>query len=297
VANPKDCAYPLSAAAIAQAAVVAGVKLPPAVTNEVTSSTNDQASQLALAGAPIWTIVTAEQQSAGRGRLDRSWESRAGDGLLFSVVLRPSAELPVAAYGWLPLMAGVAIARAVAALGVDAALKWPNDLIIDGDAYDGSPGPRKLAGILAERVEGAVIVGVGLNVCSAQGDLPIPAATSLRIEAGGIDAEGVGTEGVGAGAGIVDRAALLVSCVAQWQVLWTDFLAANGDANASGLAQAYRKLCATLGRTVRADIAGTDPVVGIASDIDSQGHLIIDSDLTRTTVAAADIRHLRRASG
>jgi len=292
VGNPKDCAYPLSAAAIAQAAVVAGVELPPAATNEVTSSTNDQASQLALAGAPIWTIVTAEQQSAGRGRLDRSWESRAGDGLLFSVVLRPPAELPIPAYGWLPLMAGVAIARAVAALGVDAALKWPNDLIVDGDAYDGSPGPRKLAGILAERVEDAVIVGVGLNVYSTQGDLPIPAATSLLIEAGGVDAEGVD-----AGDGVADRAALLVSCVSHWQVLWTDFLAANGDADSSGLAQAYRKLCATLGRTVRADVAGTDPVVGIASDIDSQGHLIIDSDLTRMTVAAGDIRHLRGLSG
>jgi len=253
--------------------------MPPAVAYEAVASTNDEASKRALAGAPIWTVVTAEQQSAGRGRLDRSWESRAGDGLLFSVVLRPPRDLPGSAYGWLPLMAGVAIARAVATTGIDTALKWPNDLIVSGDAYDGSPGPRKLAGILAERVDDVVIIGVGLNVCAPQLDLPIPAATSLRIEAG--TAEGL------------DRTKLLVSCLAHWQVLWGDFIAAGGDANSSGLAQGYRQLCATIGQRVAADVAGAVPVVGIASDIDQQGHLIIDTDLTRTAVAAADIRHLR----
>lgn len=284
--NPKDCAYPLSPVAIAQKAVAADIELPPAVTQDVTESTNDETLRLARAGAPEWTVVTAERQSAGRGRLDRSWESRAGDGLLFSVLLRPPAELPTPACGWLPLMAGVAVTRAVRSVGISAVLKWPNDVIVEGAAFDGSPGPRKLAGILAERGDGFVIVGIGLNVCSAQADLPIPTATSMRIEAERFAGES-------REASEWDRASLLVACLSQWQSLWSGFVAAGGDATASGLAQDYQALCATIGQQVRADVAGADPVVGTAASIDGQGHLVIESDMHRTAVAAADIRHLR----
>jgi BirA family biotin operon repressor/biotin-[acetyl-CoA-carboxylase] ligase len=131
-----------------------------------------------------------------------------------------------------------------------------------------------------------VIVGIGLNVCSAQADLPIPTATSMRIEAerfAGESREALEW----------DRASLLVACLSQWQSLWSGFVAAGGDATASGLAQDYQALCATIGQQVRADVAGADPVVGTAASIDGQGHLVIESDMHRTAVAAADIRHLR----
>ncbi len=284
--KPDYCASPLSAVAIRQAAIDRGLDLPPAVTLDVISSTNDAAAKLAREGAPSWTLVSAEQQSAGRGRLDRSWESPAGSGLLFSVVLRPPLKVALSAYGWLPLMAGVAVTRAVNTVGIGAQLKWPNDVILDGPAWDGSSGPRKLAGILAERGDGFVIVGVGLNVSGAQADLPIPAATSVLIES---EKQPPDVRLATA----LDRTQLLISSLAEWQALWSRFVLSSGDAATSELALDYRKLCATIGRTVRADIAGGDPVVGTATDIDSQGHLIVESDVHRRVVSAADVTHLR----
>ena len=151
-----------------------------------TGSTNADVAAVARAGAPEGTVHVTSHQTAGRGRLDREWVAPPGSGLAASVLLRP-VEVPLDRWGWIPLLVGVALADAVAELGVQPALKWPNDIEVDG---------KKLAGILVEAVTtpdgAAAVIGVGLNVSMTAAQLPIPAATSLALEgvASGIDADG-----------------------------------------------------------------------------------------------------------
>jgi BirA family transcriptional regulator, biotin operon repressor / biotin---[acetyl-CoA-carboxylase] ligase len=118
-------------------------------------STNARARELASAGAPHGTVVTADEQSSGRGRQGRTWSAPAGRALLCSVLIREPPRL-------LPLAAGVAVADCV---GAEASLKWPNDVLVDG---------RKVAGILVEgRVqEGWAVVGIGVNVAVLPGEFP-----------------------------------------------------------------------------------------------------------------------------
>src|SRR3989339_593874 len=147
----------------------------------VTDSTNRVAMEMAENGAPHGTVVFADAQTAGRGRMGRRWVSPAGKNLYVSLLLRPS--VPTADAPRLALVAGVALADAVEAMGVPASLKWPNDLYCGG---------RKAAGILAEMASDSggvrhVVIGVGLNVNMEEADFPPDlrdAATSLRIRAG-----------------------------------------------------------------------------------------------------------------
>ena len=139
-----------------------------------TTSTSDRARALAAAGAPHGTLVTAGEQSAGRGRQGRAWAAPAGRALLMSVLLRDPPDL-------LPLAAGVAVARAC---GPRALIKWPNDVVFAGD---GGGALRKVAGILAEGrpQEGWAIVGIGVNVAVRVEDLPPElhgTAASLELE-------------------------------------------------------------------------------------------------------------------
>lgn len=129
-----------------------------------TGSTNADLLEAARAGAAEGLVLVAEEQTAGRGRLGRTWSAPAGAALTFSVLLRP-AGVPPTRLGWLPLLTGVAVAAAVRAeTGVPASLKWPNDVLV---------GERKLAGILAEAHSDAVVVGVGLNVTLSRAELPV----------------------------------------------------------------------------------------------------------------------------
>lgn len=147
----------------------------------VADSTNRVAMEMAENGAPHGTVVVADAQTAGRGRMDRRWVSPAGKNLYVSLLLRPS--VPAADAARLTLVAGVALADAVEAVGVPAALKWPNDLYCGG---------RKAAGILAEMASDPdgvrhLVIGVGLNVNVEEDDFPADlrgTATSLRIFAG-----------------------------------------------------------------------------------------------------------------
>ncbi|MBV9094187.1 MAG: biotin--[acetyl-CoA-carboxylase] ligase, partial [Streptosporangiaceae bacterium] len=124
----------------------------------VTGSTSADLLARAAAGAPEGVVRAAEQQTAGRGRRGRAWVSPPGTGLTFSVLLRP-ADVPPARRGWLPLLAGVAVAEAVRTVtAVDARLKWPNDLLQSGS---------KLGGILCEAAGDAVVIGIGINVSAA----------------------------------------------------------------------------------------------------------------------------------
>jgi BirA family transcriptional regulator, biotin operon repressor / biotin---[acetyl-CoA-carboxylase] ligase len=140
-------------------------------------STQDELRALARAGAPAFTVVRADVQDAGRGRRGRSWHTRPGAALLASVLLRPAR--PAAELAALAIVGGVAAARVAQGLGVDARLRWPNDVVVSG---------RKLAGVLAELIDGpAILLGVGMNADAGLDDLPktdglLP--TSLRLEGG-----------------------------------------------------------------------------------------------------------------
>jgi BirA family transcriptional regulator, biotin operon repressor / biotin---[acetyl-CoA-carboxylase] ligase len=146
----------------------------PRVHHRTTDSTNLRARELAMAGAPHGTVVTAGEQTAGRGRQGRTWVGPPGRALLASVVVRDPPAL-------LPLLAAVAVAEAC---GDAARIKWPNDVLLDD---------RKVAGILAEGRphEGWAVLGVGLNVAVRAGDLPEELrdrATGLGLEPGDLDA-------------------------------------------------------------------------------------------------------------
>lgn len=261
---------------LAAAFVEASLDLPVPLVFDTVASTNDEALAAASAGAPEWTFVVADRQTAGRGRLSRSWETPAGRGLLFSVVLRPEPSWPTACLGWIPLIAGLAICRVSRTFGVTSGLKWPNDVVIDALAYDGSPGPRKLAGILAERRGDAVVVGVGINVSHTQSELPIAAATSMAIESADCN-----------------RAQLLAECLREWTSLWGRLGASGGDAQVSGIRQVYLAESQTVGRRVRVDLGGAEPLVGQAVDVDLEGRLIVDGPFGTRTVSAGDVTHLR----
>ncbi|MFD4510738.1 biotin--[acetyl-CoA-carboxylase] ligase [Streptomyces sp. NPDC058457] len=242
-----------------------------------TGSTNSDLVARAVAGdADEGAVLVAEEQTAGRGRLDRQWTAPPRSGLFFSVLLKP-AEVPVARWGWLPLLTGVAVATGLAkAAGVDTALKWPNDLLVTvGDAE------RKAGGILAERAgDDAVVVGVGINVTLRAAELPVPQAGSLAL----------------AGAVSTDRETLLRAVLRSLEDWYGRWRGAGGDPAASGLQEAYAAGCATLGRSVRAELPGDRSLVGEAVAIDGDGRLVIATgEGVQEPVGAGDIVHLRPA--
>ena len=226
-----------------------------------TASTNADAAEAARAGAAEGVVVVADQQTAGRGRLDRTWESPPGSGLAMSAVLRP-AGLPLARWPWIPLAAGIATARAVAQLRLVAQLKWPNDVEVDG---------RKLAGILTERIEcpdgPAAVVGIGLNVAMTADQLPIPAATSLSL---------LGVE--------ADRNEVLKLVLDELDRSYALLLA-----DPSAVRDAYLAACSTVGSHVHVALPDGSTLDGEATDVDVHGQLVVDG----RPVTAGDVVHVR----
>ncbi|SCL27550.1 BirA family transcriptional regulator, biotin operon repressor / biotin-[acetyl-CoA-carboxylase] ligase [Micromonospora nigra] len=253
-----------------------------------TASTNADVAEAARSGEPEGLVVVAERQTAGRGRRGRTWQSPARAGIATSVLLRPGEAVaerrwpavPPTGYGWLPLLAGVALVESVTRLAeLDAALKWPNDLLVGG---------AKCAGILAEAVPGgspaqppAIVLGIGLNVTLRVHELPenptgLP-VTSLHL----------------AGAAATDRDPLLralLRSVADWYDRWRT---AGGDAVVSGLRDAYLAVCATVGREVRALLPDGGELTGTATGIDPDGQLHLVTPSGEHRLAAADVVHLR----
>src|SRR4051812_48103402 len=136
---------------------------------EQTGSTNADVAAAARTGVPEGLVVVAEQQLDGRGRRDRTWLSPPRAGLTLSVLLRPGPSVPQRHWGWLSLLAGVALRETVERRAeLPAKLKWPNDLLLAAD----DSGEAKAAGILAEMVDDAVVVGIGLNVTMRAHELP-----------------------------------------------------------------------------------------------------------------------------
>jgi len=238
-----------------------------------TGSTNTDVLRLAAAGAHEGLVLAAEWQMAGKGRQGRVWHTRPGAALTFSVLLRPD-PVPQAARGWLPLLAGVAVVHALGQVsGLDASLKWPNDVLV---------GSRKLAGILAEQAAGAVVVGIGINVLGGDQDLPVSSATSLER----------------CGTGRTDRTSLLAGILAElehWYLRWRE--TGHGDADAAGLRKEYLSLSATVGRQVRVQFPGDRALSGLASGVDGAGQLLVEPDAGGDPVAvsAGDVIHVRAA--
>lgn len=243
---------------------------------ERTGSTNADLLAAAAAGAPDRTVLVAEHQDAGRGRLARSWVSPPGSGLTVSVLFRPTGVHP-SRFGWLPLLAGLAALDAVRGVTTaPAGLKWPNDLLVGAE-------PRKVAGILAEVADPgrpAVVVGIGINVDAAPPDQP--GATSLAAEAGHP----------------VDRTEVLVALLTRLSEREAVWRAGRGDADATRLRADYRSGCRSLGSSVRVELPGGTSVTGIAEDVDVDGRLLLlDAEGHRRAVAAGDVVHLRPAPG
>jgi BirA family biotin operon repressor/biotin-[acetyl-CoA-carboxylase] ligase len=246
-----------------------------------TGSTNADASLAAVGGAVEGSAVLADEQTGGRGRLRRGWSSPAGGSLSLSVVLRP--DVPPARWGWLPLLVGTAVVAALAA-HCEAELKWPNDVVVDGPAHDGSDGPRKLGGILVERVPVAdpvVVVGIGLNVALRVDELPTPQSTSIRLERRGEpDAS-------------IEREVLAAQLLNRLRTRYQQWGEHDGDALRCGLAADYTARCGTLGRRVRLELPGGSTATGTAVGVDDAGRLQLSAGGHLTSYAAGDVVHLR----
>ena len=260
-----------------------------------TGSTNADLLARALAGQgqPEGVLLAAEEQTAGRGRIGRTWTSPPSAALTFSLLLHPA--VPPARRGWLPLLTGVAVAAAVTEVtGVETRLKWPNDVlagnvlagnVLAGNVLTGNvlTGEGKLAGILAEAAGDAVVVGIGLNVSTEPAELPAPGpgalpATSLRA----------------AGATALNREKLLLAILARFERWYLAWRQAGGDPDRSGLRAEYTRMSATIGRPVRAELPGGQALSGLAVGVDSDGRLLVRvSPGSEVPVAAADVVHLR----
>lgn len=277
---------PLSAAALSAALTGPGRLWRDVTVRAETGSTNSDLLAAARDGAPEGTVLAAEVQTAGRGRLDRRWTCPPRAALSFSVLLRPDG-VPAVARGWIPLLAGVAVAAGLRAqAGLDARLKWPNDVLVGG---------AKIAGILAEQAGDAIVLGIGINVTTRRDELPVPHATSVVL----------------AGAA-PDREQLLVAVLGEletWYRRWVAAVAAGPPVLAgtvlagtvlagpggdpAGLRAEYLRLSATVGQQVRVSMPGGKLVTGRAGDVDATGRLVVGTASGPVPVSAGDVVHVR----
>lgn len=257
---------PLDVDALRAALVGPGHLWTDVVVTASTASTNADVAAAAGQGAPEGTIHTTEIQTAGRGRLDRSWEAPAGSGIAVSVLLRPT-RVPTGRWAWLPLLVGLAVDATVNGFEVRAGLKWPNDVLV---------GDRKIAGILLERVDTpsgpAAVVGVGLNVSLREYELPVDTATSLAIE----------------GASETDRTIVLRSFLRNLETLYGSWQASDGDP-AAGIRDSYVRRCTTIGQQVRVSLPDGSILEGKATGIDDSGRLVVGDQM----LSAGDVTHVR----
>jgi BirA family biotin operon repressor/biotin-[acetyl-CoA-carboxylase] ligase len=243
-------------------------------------STNDELVARAGSLADFSVVVTGSQ-TAGRGRLGRVWVAPPGASLAISVLLRPvlptGQPLELRHFGWLPLIAGIAMTRTVQALLPErgVGLKWPNDVqvdklkIVDLDVV----GPLE---------SDAVVMGAGLNLSLTREQLPTPVSTSL-------DLAGVALHGDE----LADAA--LSSYLRHLRELYTGFVRLGGDPVGSGVAEQLDELCTTIGQQVKVELPGAPDLIGTAVGIDGSGRLQVRGSLDGrvVAVAAGDVTHLR----
>ncbi|MCK2036302.1 biotin--[acetyl-CoA-carboxylase] ligase [Microbacterium sp. SSW1-49] len=218
-------------------------------------------------GWPHLSVLLTDNQTAGRGRLDRTWLAPAGSALAISVLLR---VLPtnLTAHGWIPLLAGVAMADAIASQlpARHVAVKWPNDVLVED---------RKICGILAEAGGDAVVVGAGVNTAMTAEQLPVPTATSFALAGVRVDEDRL----------VADYLRALDSQLTA--------LIDTGDAIASGLHSTATARCSTIGRHVRVSLPGDQTLDGVATGLDADGRLLVDAAGTEHAISAGDVVHVR----
>ena len=237
---------------------------------------------------PDWSVLVADHQAAGRGRAGRTWTTPPRAAVTVSVLLRP--RVPLDRFGWVPLLAGLAVVQALREVaGTTAVLKWPNDVLVELPGAPDLPGwgrHRKVAGVLGELVVtpgAAVVVGIGVNVSQRAEELPVPSATSLALVAE-----------AGAGSAVPDRTALLAAVVGRLVALDERWRTAGGDAVAAGLARECSVACATVGSVVQVQLPGGGVLEGTAQALSPDGALeVLDSAGRTRTVLAGDVHHLR----
>lgn len=223
-------------------------------------STNAAAAASPRAGR----VVVTGHQTGGRGRMGRTWETPAGEALTFSAVVDP--RLPDPDWPWVPLITGLCVVSALESLGVEATLKWPNDVLVEG---------KKIAGILIERVQGPhgplAVIGIGLNV--HQRELPVPAATSLAL--------------CGVPAGRVEVLRLVLNRLATLGLFAAEHL--------DDYRHRYRAACATIGQQVRVHLPDASVHTGLAERVDDRGCLVVSDGDDELVVGAGDVVHVRPA--
>lgn len=259
-----------------------------------TESTNDDLSELVRSttelDSPDFTVFATDDQRAGRGRLGREWVNHPGGSLAASVLIRPRTPsgrpLPTDAWGWYPLLAGLAMTRAIGSLlqhARDTRLKWPNDVLIETPE-----GTRKVCGILCELVtdaagDFAVVIGTGVNLTLSRDELRVGTATSLAL----------------AGATATDVDTVLAAYLTELRRVTRVFEAAEGNVDSSRLLAEVSHECDTLGHRVRVELPEGSDVMGHAESIDVTGALVVvlDTPAARAgetlAVSVGDVTHIR----
>lgn len=226
---------------------------------------------------PHLSVLAADFQTAGLGRAGRTWVTPPGTALTMSVVV-DTARCGDGASGWVPLAVGCAVSRVLRGLGVDAGLKWPNDVVIRGAASMDDWGPwRKCVGVLCEMVPeaGVVVAGIGINVAMEAQDLPVAHATSLAL----------------AGAEPVTRDELAVLVVREMDAV----LSAWSAEGLPSLAAQVHQSCVTMGQQVNVSRSGAPDITGMAQSLDADGALVVvGSDGAKHRVHAGDVKVRRQ---
>src|SRR5271163_3552360 len=262
---------PLDAAALRIELVGTGLGWRQLDVVEKTGSTNADLLARAASGIDIdGAVLIAEHQTAGRGRHGRGWSASPRAQITMSVGVKV-ADIPASTWGWLSLATGVAVVDAVVAVtGVEAGLKWPNDVLAGPPDRTG-----KLAGILAEVARPVVVIGLGLNVTQAPEEVDGPGATSL----------------LDLGVAAPDRDQLLRRLLRELGGRILSWRAARGAD--WQLAADYQARSLTIGTRVRAQLPGGKEIVGTASAVDDQGRLCLETGNETVVVSAGDVIHLR----
>lgn len=228
--------------------------------NLIDSTQRALVAAVGAGSADAGDVYLAEFQSAGRGRGERTFESEAGAGVLLSAVLAPQIQSENR-WGWIPLLVGVSACSAIMkSTGIAVNLKWPNDLIINGE---------KVGGIIAEKIANKVIVGIGINCLQREDNLPVPGSTSLQIHS----AETIRRDDV-----VIHLLNELQNALGAWEL--KPFPTENK----------YRQLCTTLEEEVLLILPNGNEVRGRAAAISNSGALVLSDG---TEYVAADVTHLR----